>query len=50
MNGKDIPPKWKVFAEYQKAEEAEAAEEAKQAREAEALAELEILGGHAVNE
>ena len=50
VNGKDIPPMWSVFAEYQKAEEAEAAEEAKQAREAEALAELEILGGHAVNE
>ena len=50
VNGKDIPPMWSAFAEYQKAEEAEAAEEAKQAREAEALAELEILGGHAVNE
>ena len=50
VNGKNIPPMWSVFAEYQKAEEAEAAEEAKQAREAEALAELEILGGHAVNE
>ena len=50
VNGKDIPPRWSAFAEYQKAEEAEAAEEAKQAREAEALAELEILGGHAVNE
>ena len=50
VNGKEIPPMWSVFAEYQKAEEAEAAEEAKQAREAEALAELEILGGHAVNE
>ena len=50
VNGKDIPPMWSVFAEYQKAEEAEAAEEAQQAREAEALAELEILGGHAVNE
>ena len=50
VNGKDIPPMWSVFAEYQKAEEAEAAEEAKQAQEAEALAELEILGGHAVNE
>ena len=50
VNGKDIPPMWSVFAEYQKAEEAEAAEEARQAREAEALAELEILGGHAVNE
>ena len=50
VNGKDIPPMWSAFAEYQKAEEVEAAEEAKQAREAEALAELEILGGHAVNE
>ena len=50
VNGKEIPPMWSAFAEYQKAEEAEAAEEAKQAREAEALAELEILGGHAVNE
>ena len=50
VNGKDIPPMWSAFAEYQKAEEAEAAEEAKQAREDEALAELEILGGHAVNE
>ena len=50
VNGKDIPPMWSAFAEYQKAEEAEAAEEARQAREAEALAELEILGGHAVNE
>ena len=50
VNGKDIPPMWSAFAEYQKAEEAEAAEEAQQAREAEALAELEILGGHAVNE
>ena len=50
VNGKNIPPMWSAFAEYQKAEEAEAAEEAKQAREAEALAELEILGGHAVNE
>ena len=50
VNGKEIPPMWSAFAEYQKAEEAEAAEEARQAREAEALAELEILGGHAVNE
>ena len=50
VNGKDIPPMWSAFAEYQKAEEAEAAEEAQQTREAEALAELEILGGHAVNE
>ena len=50
VNGKNIPPMWSAFAEYQKAEEAEAAEEAKQAREAEALAELEILDGHAVNE
>ena len=50
VNGKDIPPMWSAFAEYQKAEEAEAAEEAQQAQEAEALAELEILGGHAVNE
>ena len=45
VNGKDIPPMWSVFAEYQKAEEAEAAEEAKQAREAEALAELEQRAG-----
>ena len=50
VNGKEIPPMWSAFAEYQKAEEAEAAKEARQAREAEALAELEILGGHAVNE
>ena len=47
VNGKDIPPMWSAFAEYQREEEAEAANEA--AQQAEELAELDILG-RAANE